>query len=88
MKRLPVVSNSIRSIGYDQNRQQLELEFHTGRVYRYGTGEQPFPHRLYRRFINAQSLGSFFHAEIRPMWKGFELPARAASRAEDEEPET
>ncbi len=83
MKRINVVSNSIRSIGFDKEARHLEVEFHNGRRYRY----EKFPHRLYQRFMNASSIGNFFHAEIRPSFKGIELPADTESRAKDEESE-
>ncbi len=81
MDRLNVVSNSIRSIGYDANEQHLEVEFKNGRRYRY----PEFPHRLYQRFLNAQSHGDFFHEEIRPVYKGTEIRPDHESVAKDEE---
>lgn len=81
MNRLPVVSNSIRSIGHDD--ETLEVEFHNGRLYRY----HRFPKRLYQRFVNAQSHGDFFHEEIRPVYKGIEVNPDHESVAKDEEAE-
>ncbi len=81
MNRINVVSNSIRSIGYDKEAGHLELEFKNGRRYRY----KQFPHRLYRRLINADSVGTFFHEEIRPSFKGIEIGADRESVAKDEE---
>ncbi len=35
MERFPVQSSNIKSIGYDSDRQTLELEFANGGVYQY-----------------------------------------------------
>jgi hypothetical protein len=35
MQRQPVVSRALASVGYDADARELELEFRTGRIYRY-----------------------------------------------------
>lgn len=83
MKRLPVISNSIRTIGYDDETGKLEVEFHNGRRY---VSDRPVGQRLFRRFINATSFGGFFHSEIRPQFKMNEVDPSKESKAKDEEP--
>lgn len=60
MERIRVRSSNIASIGYDQHRQILEVEFLTSSIYQYyGVSESVF-----RAFINAQSHGKFLNSNI------------------------
>jgi hypothetical protein len=61
MKRQQVESSNLRSVGYDESRQLLEIEFRNGRVYRY-TG---VPRAEYEELMRAPSLGRYFLANIR-----------------------
>jgi len=62
MKRLDVVSNAIRSVGYDAEKGHLEVEFHNGRRSLYRNVGM----RMYRNFMNADSHGAFLHEKLRP----------------------
>jgi KTSC domain-containing protein len=61
MDRQPVTSESLASVGYDAATPMLEVEFTTGRVYRYFG----VPARVYADLMAASSLGAFFNARIR-----------------------
>jgi hypothetical protein len=62
MDRVKVRSTTIRSIGYDPDREVLEIEFkNESRVYSYLN----VPASLYNEFKAAPSQGKFFHARIR-----------------------
>ncbi|MFC3549586.1 KTSC domain-containing protein [Lysobacter cavernae] len=61
MKREPVDSEVLRSIGYDPDTGVLELEFDGGTVYRYFD----VPARLYAGLMTARSHGEFFSDYIR-----------------------
>lgn len=61
MKRKDVKSSNIKSVGYDAMTQTLEIEFSNG-VYHY----KDVPRKIYRRLINAKSIGKCFHADIKP----------------------
>ncbi len=61
MDRQPVSSSNIRSVGYEVEAQMLELEFHSGGVYRYSG----VPEVIYRGLIRAASKGSYFHQNIK-----------------------
>jgi len=61
VKRLPVDSSSIRSIGYDENSQILEVEFIDNQIYQYVN----FPKREYSNLMNAESIGKYFNAYVR-----------------------
>jgi hypothetical protein len=58
--RKKVNSGSIRSVGYDERSQTLEIEFSSGSISQYsGVGSE-----VYRRLMNAPSMGSFFRDNI------------------------
>lgn len=55
MEREPVESTAIRSVGYDPEREVLEVEFHSGRIYRY-TGVAADLHAWLMRSPNKGAL--------------------------------
>jgi hypothetical protein len=65
MKREPVVSSSLSSLGYDRQNRRLEAEFRNGGVYEYFD----VPARLVEELLAASSLGAFFNARIRESFR-------------------
>lgn len=61
MRREPVESSTISSVGYSQETSTLELEFLGGNVYRYFA----VPVAIYAALMKAESKGSFFQQAIR-----------------------
>ena len=61
MRRRPVESSVVRSVGYDRDEQVLEVEFHTDRTYRYFV----VPHRVYEELLAAPSFGRYFNENVR-----------------------
>jgi hypothetical protein len=61
MRRTKVKSSVIKAVGYDQATNVLEVEFHSGKVYRYFM----VPLSAYRELIEAESIGAYFNTEIR-----------------------
>lgn len=61
MKRDPVASSNIVSVGYDAPSETLEVEFMSGSVYQYYNVPQP----TYDAFISAPSAGQFFAYQIK-----------------------
>lgn len=62
MERLPVKSSLIASVGYDADKNVLEVEFvHENRVYRYDNVHSG----LYMQMMNAESVGTWFTANIK-----------------------
>lgn len=60
--RTPVQSSNIKSIGYDEPKRILEIEFTKGgHVYQYS----PVTASAYRELINAPSIGKHFHSHIK-----------------------
>ena len=60
MKRINVISSSIKSIGYDSQSCILEIEFSRGAIYQY----KNVPSLHVVRLIFAESVGKYFHQHI------------------------
>lgn len=69
MKMVKVESSNIEMIGWEEGqavsfgmkpKDVLRITFKNGRTYDYYN----FPEELYLDFLNAKSIGSFFHANI------------------------
>jgi hypothetical protein len=74
MKRTPVQSTSVLSVGYDPVTSELELEFRNGRVYRYSQ----VPRAAHRLLLQAPSIGEFVNMQIRPRFSAVEVPSSDA----------
>jgi len=61
LRRRPVESTSLDSIGYDSAEQKLEVEFKHGAVYEY----LDVPAEVFEAFLAADSKGSFFNSDIK-----------------------
>jgi len=61
MRRRPIDSSAIASLGYDPGRETLEVEFRSGNVYRYFD----VPEEVYEDFLRARSKGRYFGSFIR-----------------------
>jgi hypothetical protein len=59
--RRPVSSTSIRSVGYDEGTETLEIEFQSGGVYEY----YGVPERVHAELLTASSRGGYFHDNVR-----------------------
>jgi hypothetical protein len=67
VRRVPVQSNAIASVGYDREHATLEIEFVEGDVYRY----YAVPRRVHQELLAADSLGRYFQTHIRDQY-GYE----------------
>lgn len=70
MKRSRVNSEAIRAIGYDAEGRKLEVEFTTGRVYRY----LGVPVEAHAALMRADSIGGWFNRWVKPLYHYRELP--------------
>ena len=61
MKRQPVESSNLRSVGYDEFLLVLEIEFKSGAVYRY----YGVPSEVHDELVNAESVGKYFNANVK-----------------------
>jgi hypothetical protein len=65
MLRQEVNSSELRWVGYEESALLLEVEFHSGEVYRYFQ----VPAQLVLELLEAESIGGYFNAHIRSKFK-------------------
>jgi hypothetical protein len=65
MFREPVTSSTVASVGYDPRHSVLEVEFHSGAVYRYYS----VPRDVFHSLRNAPSKGAFLNRQIRDRFR-------------------
>lgn len=71
MDRTPVTSSVIAGIGYDAVTSTLEVEFCSGRVYRYFR----VPPAVVDALRRANSVGGYFNRVVKPRYRGREVHA-------------
>ena len=64
MRRRPVASSSLRSVGYDSRSRTLEIEFHHTGVYQY----YDIPKTVLEEMLAQNSLGAYFNLKIRDFY--------------------
>lgn len=64
MKRIPVSSSDLQSVGYDSTSRILEIKFHSGGIYQYSG----VPDSVHRGLMGASSHGKYFHANIKDVY--------------------
>ena len=72
--RRAVESSVLASVGYDVKLRLLEIEFHSGAIYRY----LEVPEEIFRRLLAAESKGQFFGAAIRDKFRSERVKPRTA----------
>ena len=65
----PVTSSNIAAIGYQEEGQILRVLFTTGVTYEY----EGVPAETAQEFMEAESVGKYFHANIKKFWAGKKL---------------
>ena len=65
MNREPVQSSNISTVGYDETSQTLEIEFNNGGIYQYFD----VPVAQYVELMRSESVGTYFSANIRAMYR-------------------
>ena len=73
LKRVPVESRALASIGYSKRLHALEIEFRNGAIYRY----LDVPRSLHRELINAPSKARFYHRNVRGKYRVLHVRRRA-----------
>lgn len=69
MKREIVKSSNLASVGYDAGKKILDIEFNSGKVYRY----YKVPEDVYSQLMKAESAGKFFSSDIRNVYESHEI---------------
>lgn len=75
MRRIPVRSMTLRSVGYDPVMRTLEAEFRNGRIYHYAG----VPVELFLSFLVSRSKGRFFNIAVRDFYPYREVAPREAA---------
>jgi hypothetical protein len=65
LERLSVKSRILRSVGYDEIKKILEIEFSTGLVYQYSG----VPPKVYKDFMHSDEMGKYFSEKVRPLFR-------------------
>jgi hypothetical protein len=78
MKCARAKSSNVKSVGYDATSKVLEVEFHTGAVYRYSG----VPAKVHRALMEAESIGAAFHKLVRPLFKAELQPTKEEKHQE------
>lgn len=65
IKKIPVISSNIASVGYDKNERILEIKFHHGAVFQYFD----IPEKVYEELMSSPSLGAYFMNEVKDIFK-------------------
>lgn len=70
MRRRPVESSALLSVGYDERSRILEVEFVSGEIYRYFDVDKAEAEALLR----AGSMGRYLNEEIKPRHRYSHVP--------------
>lgn len=65
IKRQPVASSNVASIGYSRSLHALEIEFTRGAIYRF----YEVPREVYRELLTAESKGHFIAERLRGKYR-------------------
>ncbi len=76
IERQPVQSTVLASVGYHPAKRLLEIEFHSGAIYRY----LDVPEEIHRRLLAAGSKGHFFGSAIRDKFRCERVKAPALKK--------
>jgi hypothetical protein len=79
MNRVPLTSSALRSAGYDPATHTLELEFTSGRIYRY----QGVPQGTYDWLLRTPSKGSYVARMINDRYPYRDITAGTSSEPQD-----
>lgn len=69
MKRIPVSSSNVQSIGYDSDSSILEVEFTNGAIYQYFG----VPQDVYDGLMDAASKGTYLHRHVKQAYSFVKL---------------
>jgi hypothetical protein len=78
LKRVPVSSSSVRSVGYDPARFILEIEYRSGGVYQYSH----VPAAAHRLLLQAASIGEYVNTVIKPRFEAVRVDPTLPSEPE------
>jgi len=65
IKRQPVKSRILRSVGYDDTTKILEIEFQSGLLFQY----LGVPPKVYADLMHSGEIGKYFSEKVRPKFQ-------------------
>lgn len=65
MEMIKVASSNLSAVGYDEARQELQVEFKDGKKYAYAD----VPVEVFNELLGAKSVGSFFMKQVRGQYE-------------------
>ena len=74
IKRLPVESSAVATVGYSKKLRALEIEFRNGAIYRY----LDVAPEVYEALLKAGSKARFYDANIRRKYRSLHVRPRAS----------
>lgn len=72
MKLVTVESSMIHAVGYDSDKQELEVVFNSGRIYRY----MDVPYQEYEDLLASGSKGQYMRANIIDVYPDYPVSKR------------
>jgi len=72
IKRIPIASSALATVGYSQRRRALEIEFRNGAIYRY----LEVPPAVYHALLDAPSKARFYDQNIRHRYRSMHVRPR------------
>lgn len=72
MKKTNVDSSMLSSVGYDEEKQILEAEFTSGKVYQY----YDVPKDVFEELMQARSVGGYFRGSVLGCYADLEVKRR------------
>ncbi|HEX8898252.1 MAG TPA: KTSC domain-containing protein [Chthoniobacterales bacterium] len=73
IKRLPIQSTALATVGYSKRLHALEIEFRNGAIYRY----LDVPPNVYAALIDSRSKARFYDDNIRHKYRSLHVRPRA-----------
>lgn len=73
IKRVPVESSAVATVGYSRKLRALEIEFRNGSIYRY----LEVPADVYEGLLNARSKARYYDENIRRKYRSQHVKSRA-----------
>lgn len=73
IKRVPVESSALATVGYSKKLRALEIEFRNGAIYRY----LEVPSDVYEALLNAHSKARFYDENIRRKYRSQHVQPRS-----------
>ena len=74
LRRDPVKSEAVRSIGYDESEWVLQVRFNNGKVYNYFR----VPPHEFDALRGAESIGAYLNRDIKPYYEYEEVDVEAS----------